>query len=58
MNAGWSDYRHNTKKNPENGYLKFLTQLTPSVEKNLNLYGFKYVYKQRNINALFSHCGS
>jgi len=29
------------KKTPEHMYLKFLTPLTPSVEKIVNLYGFK-----------------
>jgi hypothetical protein len=24
----------------------------------VNLHGFKYVYKQRNINVFFSQCGS
>jgi hypothetical protein len=28
-------------KNPERMCLKFLTPLTPSVEKTVNLYGFK-----------------
>jgi hypothetical protein len=28
-------------KNPENMYLKFLTPITPSVEKTVNLCGFK-----------------
>jgi len=28
-------------KNPENTYLKFLTPLLPSVEKNMNLHAFK-----------------
>ena len=45
-------------KNPEHTYLKFLTPLI-SVEKIVNLlHGFKLVYKPRNINVLFSQCGS
>ena len=39
-------------------YLKTLKPLTPSVEKNVTLNGFKEVYKPRNINVLFSQCGS
>jgi isochorismate synthase EntC len=38
-------------------YLKF-SPLTPSVEETVNLYGFKEVYKARNINVLFSQCRS
>ena len=38
-------------------YLKFVTPLTPSVEKTVSLHGFKTVYKPRNINVLFSQCG-
>jgi hypothetical protein len=34
-------------------YLKFLTPLTPSVEKIVILHEFKEVYKPRNINLLF-----
>jgi len=45
-------------KNPEHMYLKFLTPLTPSVEKIVNLREFKSVGKPRNINVVFSHCGS
>ena len=29
-------------------YLKFLTPLTPSVEKIVNLHGINYVFKPRN----------
>jgi hypothetical protein len=36
----------------------FLTPLPPSVEKTVNLYGFKYVYKPRNISLVFSQCRS
>jgi len=36
--------------------LKFLTPLTLSMEKIVKLHGFKY--KSRNINVLFSQCGS
>jgi hypothetical protein len=36
-------------------YLKFLTPLTPSIDKNVNLHGFTYIYKPRKINLLFSH---
>ena len=35
---------------------KFLTPLIPSVEKIVNIHGFKKVYKPRNINILFSQC--
>jgi len=28
------------------------------MEKAVNLYGFKQVYKPRNINVVFSQCGS
>ena len=45
-------------KNPEHMYLKFLTPLKPSVEKTVNLHGFKQVYKPRIVNVLFSQCGS
>jgi hypothetical protein len=31
------------QKNPEHMYLKFLTPLTPLVEKIVNFHGFKYV---------------
>jgi acyl carrier protein phosphodiesterase len=37
-------------------YLKFLTPLTPSVGKIMNLHWFKEVYKPRNMKVLFSHC--
>jgi hypothetical protein len=41
-------------KNPLHTHIKFLT---PRVEKIVNLYGFKYVYKPRYINVAFSvHC--
>jgi hypothetical protein len=36
---------------------KFLTLLTPSVEKIANLHGFKSFYKPSNINAISSQCG-
>jgi hypothetical protein len=45
--------------NPQHMYLKFLTPLAQSVEKIVSLlHGFKSVYKPRNINGLFSQCGS
>jgi len=37
---------------------KFLTPLTQPMEKTLNLQGYKYVYKPRKINVVFSQCGS
>jgi len=37
--------------------LTFLPLLTPSVEKIVNLHGFKSIYKPRNINVVFSQCG-
>jgi hypothetical protein len=37
---------------------KFLTPLTLSVKKTVNLQGFMEVYQPRNINVLFSQCGS
>jgi len=37
---------------------KFLKPLTPSVEKIADLLEFKSDYIPRNINVLFSHCGS
>jgi len=40
MKSDWPDHRHNTKK-PEHTYLNFWTPLTPSVEKIVNLCGFK-----------------
>jgi len=46
----------NYRTYPEHRYLKFLTPLAPSVEKIVNL--FKSVYKPRNINVIFSKCGS
>jgi hypothetical protein len=49
--------RADITKNQEHVYLKFLTPLAPSVEKTVNLQGFKYIYKPRNINILFSQCG-
>ena len=33
-------------------------KLTTFAEKTVNLRGFKSVYKPRNINVLFSQCGS
>jgi hypothetical protein len=46
-------------KKPEDTYLQFLTPQTSSVgRKTVNLYGFKYIYKQRNINVVFSQCES
>ena len=45
MNSDW----------PEHTYLKFLT---PCIENIVNLHGFEYVYKPRNINVLFSQCRS
>jgi hypothetical protein len=46
-------------KNPQHMYLKFLKPPAPSVEKIISLlHGFKSVYKPRNINVLFSQCGS
>jgi hypothetical protein len=46
-------------KNLQHMYLKFLTSPVASVEKIVNLlHGFKPVYKPRNINVLFSQCGS
>jgi hypothetical protein len=48
-------------KNPQHMYLKLLT---PSVEKNVNLLWRRFthegseLYKPRNKNELFSHCGS
>jgi hypothetical protein len=52
-----SDIRPQTQhKNPEHIYLKFLTPLTLSVEKTVNVHVFKQVYKPRTINVLFSHC--
>jgi hypothetical protein len=47
-------------KRPEHIYFKILTSpLIQAVEKIVNLlHRFKYVYKQRNINVLFSQCGS
>jgi hypothetical protein len=46
-------------KSPQHMYLKFLMPLAPSVEKIVKLlHGFKSVSKLRNINVLFSQCGS
>jgi len=39
-------------------HLQFLTLLTPSVEKIVSFHGFNYVFKLRNINIVFSQCGS
>ena len=39
MNSDQSDHRHNTKIQ-DTRILQFLTPLTPSVEKTVNLYGF------------------
>jgi hypothetical protein len=41
-------------KNPEHIYLKFLTLLTPSVEKTVYFHGFNYIFKPRNIIIVFS----
>ena len=49
---------HAQDKNPEHVHLKFLTSLTPSVDKTVYLHAFKLVYKPRNINVVFSQCGS
>jgi hypothetical protein len=38
--------------------LTFLPLLTPYVEKTANLHGFKSIYKPRNINVVFSQCGT
>jgi len=45
-------------RKPEHTYLKFLTSLTLSVEKIVNLHEFKLLHKAKNINVLFSQCGS
>jgi len=45
-------------KNSEHMYLKFVTQVTPSLEKIVDPHGFKQVYKPRNINILCGECGS
>jgi len=37
---------------------KFLTPLTPSLEKTVDLNGFKYIRKPRNANVVFNQCGS
>jgi len=37
-------------------YLKFLTPLTLSVGKNVNVHVSEQVYKPRNTNVLFSQC--
>jgi hypothetical protein len=56
MNSDWSDYRHNIKF--QNMYLKFITPLTQSIEKTVNIFNvLKYVYKPRNVSVLFSQCG-
>ena len=44
-------------RNSEHMYLKFVTPVTPSLEKVMDLpHGFKQVYKPRNINVLCSEC--
>jgi len=37
---------------------KFLTSLTPSLEKTVDLNGPKYIHKPRNASAVFNPCGS
>jgi len=41
-------------QNPKTHSLK---SLTPSVEKTVNLYGFKLSYKPRYVNVVFSRYG-
>jgi len=38
--------------------LKFLTPLKSSVEKTVNLHGFNFFYKPKNIKVVLSQCGS
>jgi len=47
-----------TTQNSRTLYLEFIITLTPSAKKTVNLHVFKSVYKPRNINVLFSQCGS
>jgi hypothetical protein len=47
-----------TPQKTEHMYLKFLTPVMTSSEIILHFLGFKYVYKPRNINVVFSQYGS
>ena len=51
-----SEHRHDTEI--QNTCTYILTIITPSVQKIANLHGFKSIYKPRNINVVFSQCGS
>jgi hypothetical protein len=48
----WLENKHD--RTTRTNAFKFFTPLTPSVETNVNLHGFKQVYRPRNTNVLFS----
>ena len=52
-----NDHTTDTIQKSRMHVFKFLTQLAPSVEKTVNLHGFRYIYKQRTINVLFTQNG-